>query len=316
MKIFSTLPETPALHRFQNEVYERLSSERLMVVLTVVPVLLLLTFVLVLPILWAIWSSFHRIPLYQPQWTWIGVEHYVTQIASPMFRASLWKSVIFAVGSVAIQLTAGIGIALIINRDFKFNKGVRAIVLLPYLIPTALLGFLALWMFNTNWGILNSILVRAGLIDVGIQWFGNPDTAMLLLMVATAWKYAIFATILVLARLQSIPDGYYDAARVAGASRWQKFRDITLPNLKGVIFIVVLLRGIWMFNKYDIIAVMTNGGPGDATQTAPIYAYKLAFNSYNLGESAAVSVILFVILIGAALIYFRVLEPESEVRTE
>jgi multiple sugar transport system permease protein len=240
----------------------------------------------------------------------------VVQFTSPLFRASLWKSIIFAVGSVAIQLTAGIGIALVINRDFKFNKGVRAIVLLPYLIPTALLGFLALWMFNTNWGILNSILVGAGLIDVGIQWFGNPDTAMLLLMLATAWKYAIFATILVLARLQSIPDGYYDAARVAGASRWQKFRDITLPNLRGVIFIVVLLRGIWMFNKYDIIAVMTNGGPGDATETAPIYAYKLAFNSYNLGESAAVSVILFVILIGAAAIYFRVLEPESEVRTE
>ncbi|WP_156587152.1 carbohydrate ABC transporter permease [Halorubrum sp. CBA1125] len=114
----------------------------------------------------------------------------------------------------------------------------------------------------------------------------------------------------------AIPEGYYDAARVCGASRWQKFRDITLPNLKGVIFIVVLLRGIWMFNKYDIIAVMTNGGPGDATQTAPIYAYKLAFQSYNLGESAAVSVILFGILIVAAVIYFRVLEPESEVRTE
>lgn len=296
--------------------YDRLSNRRLMVALTVVPVILLLLFVLILPIAWAIWSSFHEIPLFDPNWTWVGAGHYVAQLTSETFHSSIAKSVIFATGSVAIQLTVGIGIALIINREFKFNKLVRAIVLLPYLIPTALLGFVALWMFNTNWGVLNSMLVRAGIIDVGIQWFGDPTYAMALLMIVTAWKYAIFATILVLARLQSIPDGYYDAARICGASRWQKFRDITLPNLKGVIFIVVLLRGIWMFNKYDIIAVMTNGGPGDATETAPIYAYKLAFQSYKLGESAAVSVILFAILFVAAIIYFRVLEPESEVRTE
>lgn len=306
----------PRFHQYQDAAYERLSDRRLMIVLTVVPVLLLLTFVLILPIIWAIWSSFHEISLYQSDWAWVGIDHYVTQLTSSAFHPSLWKSAIFAVGSVAIQLVVGIGIALVINREFKFNKGVRAIVLLPYLIPTALLGYLALWMFNTNWGVLNSLLVGVGVVDQGLQWFGNPDTAMLLLMVATAWKYAIFATILVLARLQSIPDGYYDAARVAGASRWQKFRDITLPNLKGVIFIVVLLRGIWMFNKYDIIAVMTNGGPNDATETAPIYAYKLAFAEYNLGASASVSVILFVILIVAAVIYFWALEPESEVRTE
>lgn len=316
MKLLSVLQRVPEFHRYQNAAYERLSDRRLMVILTVVPVLLLLTFVLIIPIIWAIWSSFHEIPLFEPDWMWVGIDHYVAQLTSDVFHASLWKSVIFAVGSVAIQLVVGIGIALIINREFKFNKTVRAIVLLPYLIPTALLGYLALWMFNTNWGVLNSLLVRLGVVDVGLQWFGNPDTAMLLLMVATAWKYAIFATILVLARLQSIPDGYYDAARVAGASRWQKFRDITLPNLKGVIFIVVLLRGIWMFNKYDIIAVMTNGGPNSATETAPIYAYKLAFANYNLGESASVSVILFVILIAVAIIYFWVLEPESEVRTE
>lgn len=316
MRVLSVLQRIPRFNQYQDAAYERLSNRRLMVVLTVLPVLLLLTFVLILPILWAIWSSFHEISLYQADWEWVGIEHYTAQLTSTAFQPSLWKSAIFAVGSVAIQLVVGISVALVINREFRFNKGVRAIVLLPYLIPTALLGYVALWMFDTNWGVLNSFLVGAGILDTGLQWFGNSDTAMLLLMVVTAWKYAIFATILVLARLQSIPDGYYDAARVAGASRWQKFRDITLPNLKGVIFIVVLLRGIWMFNKYDIIAVMTNGGPNGATETAPIYAYKLAFAEYKLGESASVSVILFVILIVAAVIYFWVLEPESEVRTE
>lgn len=304
------------LRRIQDAVYERLSNRSLMIVLTVAPVLLLLTFVLILPIAWAIRASFFEIPLFQPEWTWVGAEHYVTTLTDGEFQASLWRSVIFAVGSVAIQLVAGIAIALVIAHEFPFNKGVRAVVLLPYLIPTALLGYLGLWMFNTNWGILNSILIRLGVVEFGVEWFGNPDTAMLVLMVATAWKYAIFVTILVLARLQSIPDGYYDAARVAGASRWERFRDITFPNLKGVIFIVVLLRGVWMFNKYDIISVMTSGGPGNATKTAPIYAYQVAFGDYQLGQSAAVSVVLFTILIGAAVIYFRVFEPESEVRTE
>jgi multiple sugar transport system permease protein len=312
----SVIERSHRLRRVQDAVYERLSNRSLMIVLTVVPVLILLTFVLILPIIWAIRASFYEIPLFQPEWTFVGLEHYVATLTDVAFRASLWKSVIFAVGSVAIQLVAGTAVALVIAREFPFNKGVRAVVLLPYLIPTALLGYLGLWMFNTNWGILNSILVRTGITQYGVEWFGNPDTAMLVLMLATAWKYAIFVTILVLARLQSIPDGYYDAARVAGASPWERFRDITLPNLKGVIFIVVLLRGVWMFNKYDIISVMTNGGPGNATQTAPIYAYKVAFGDYNLGQSAAVSVVLFTVLIVSAIIYFRVLEPESEVRTE
>lgn len=316
MSLLSVIDRAPRLRGAQDAIYERLSNRSLMIALTVVPVLILLTFVLILPIIWAIRASLYQIPLFQQDWAWVGLDHYTSSLSSPAFWGSIWRSVIFAVGAVAIQLVAGIGIALVIAREFPFNKGIRAIVLLPYLIPTALLGYLGLWMFDTNWGVLNSILVQAGIVEAGIAWFGNSDTAMLLLMIATAWKYAIFVTILVLARLQSIPDGYYDAARVAGASRWQKFRDITLPNLKGVIFIVVLLRGVWMFNKYDIISVMTNGGPGDATQTAPIYAYEVAFGNYQLGQSAAVSVLLFGILIVAAVIYFRVLEPESEVRAE
>ncbi|WP_114579528.1 carbohydrate ABC transporter permease [Saliphagus sp. LR7] len=316
MSLLSVIDNAPPLRRLQDSVYERLSNRSLMIGLTVIPVLLLLTFVLILPIIWAIRASFFEIPLFQADWNWVGAENYVATLTDAAFRSSLWRSIVFAVGSVVVQLVAGIGIALVIAREFPFNKGVRAVVLLPYLIPTALLGYLGLWMFDTNWGVLNSILIRSGLSETGVQWFGNPDTAMLALILATAWKYAIFVTILVLARLQSIPEGYYDAARVAGASRWQQFRDITLPNLKGVIFIVVLLRGVWMFNKYDIIDVMTGGGPGDATETAPIYAYDVAFGNYNLGQSAAVSVVLFAILIVAAVIYFRVLEPESEVRTE
>lgn len=316
MTLLSVLDRTPQLRRIQDAVYERLSNRSLMIALTVLPVLALLAFVLVLPIVWAIRASFYDIPLFRTDWSWVGVQHYVEILGDTAFRASLWRSIIFATGAVAVQLVAGIGIALVIAREFPLNKGVRAVVLLPYLIPTALLGYLALWMFNTNWGVINSILIKAGVIQFGVEWFGNPDTAMLALILATAWKYAIFVTILVLARLQSIPDGYYDAARVAGASRWQQFRDITLPNLKGVIFIVVLLRGVWMFNKYDIIWVMTGVGPGDATETAPIFAYQVAFGDFQLGKSAAVSVMLFVVLIGAAIVYFKVFEPESEVRTE
>jgi multiple sugar transport system permease protein len=139
---------------------------------------------------------------------------------------------------------------------------------------------------------------------------------MFSVIVTNSWKFSIFVTILVLARLQSIPDSIYEAAAVSGASPIRRFIDITLPNLKGVLFIAILLRGIWMFNKFDIVYILTGGGPASRTLIAPIYAYRTAFVDNQLGEAAAVSALLFIVLLGVALIYFYVFEPSQEVRVE
>jgi len=297
-------------------VFEALSGKWVLAVLTIVPALLLFAFVNIVPIFWAITGSFYEISAYSPEWTFTGVQHYADVLANPELWASLSRSVVFASGAVTLQLVLGIGIAMLINRPFKGATFIRAIVLLPYLTPTAIVSFIALWMANSQFGIINQILAQMGLIETYIPWFASLDFAMIAVILTSAWKWTIFVTIMVLARLQSIPDGLYEAAEVAGATKYQLFRDVTLPNIKGVIFIVVLLRGLWMFNKFDIIYVLTQGGPRSITETAPIYAYEVAFVETQLGKSAAISTLLFVMLVTVAVIYFKTLEPEQEVRVE
>jgi multiple sugar transport system permease protein len=280
------------------------------------PVLALFLLINVTPIVWAVVAGFYEIPALSPEWTWVGLANYREILANPQFYESIWLSVVFAGGSVALQLVLGIYIALLLNRSFRGSNVARAIVMLPYLVPTAILGYIALWMGNSQFGIVNQLLKNVGLIETFVPWYGSVDWAMIAIIVTNSWKFSIFVTIMVLARLQGIPDGLYEAATVSGATPYQRFRDITLPNLKGVIFIVLLLRGVWMFNKFDIIYVLTNGGPLGATRTIPIFAYQIAFEQYSLGRAAAVSTLLFGLLIVTAMIYFYVFEPSKEVRVE
>jgi multiple sugar transport system permease protein len=302
--------------QLKNNLYEFLSSTRIMILMTVLPVGVLLFFVLALPIGWAIAAGFFDIYIFDPVWEYSGLENYHEFLTNPDFWDSLGKSVIFAVGSVTIQLIAGIAIAIQLNKKIRFISIFRALLFLPYLIPTVVVAWLALWMGNTQWGILNTMLVEWTSIQQPIPWFGSSKWALPAIVIVNSWKFTIFVTIMVLARLQGIPDGYYEAAQMAGANAWQQFRDITLPNLKNVIFIVLLLRGIWMFNKFDIIWVLTGGGPRGATTTAPVYAYKTAFSSQALGKSAAISTFLFLLLTVVAVIYFYAFDPEQEVRVE
>lgn len=302
------------LSEYRDSLYEYLSTDRMMVVLTVAPALALFSFVSLIPMAWAISGGFFEISAFSPVWTWVGTQNYQETLSDPTFWAAVERSLIFAAGSVALQLILGTGFALLLNRSFKFNNLARSIALLPYLVPTAVLGYVTLWMSNSQFGIINQLLLQAGLIESYIPWFASIDLVMPAVIVTNSWKQSIFVTIMVLARLQAIPDSHYEAAKMAGASAYQQFRDITLPNLKGVIFIVLLLRSVWQFNKFDIIDILTKGGPGEATTTVPIYAYKVAFVQAELGKAAAISTFLFIMLVVTAVIYFRTLEPSKEVR--
>jgi multiple sugar transport system permease protein len=315
---FSTTQETVRERRtrYRDTVYRFLSDRKVMAGFTILPALLLFVFITLGPILWAIAAGFYEIPVFSPEWEFVLFDNYVELLGESVFWVTLWRSVVFAAGSTALQLVAGTGIALLINRKFRFASLVQTVVILPYMIPTAVLGFMALWMGNAQWGVINRVLIDLGVLNGPFSWFGRHSTAMIAVILTSSWKFTIFVTIMVLARLQSIPTDHYEAARVAGASHYQAFRDITLPNLKSVIFIVVLLRGVWMFNKFDIVWVLTGGGPGDATRTAPVYAYELAFGLTRLGKAAAMSTLLFIFLASVALVYFRVLQPAQEVRTE
>ena len=307
----------PLSRERRDRLYEFLSRRRVLIGFTVLPVVLLFVLILVFPILWAIAASFHSIHAFDPTWSWVGIENYFEYLFDdPGFWHSLWLSASFAAVSVVIHVVVGTAVALLLNHTFPFKKFVSAVLFLPFLIPTAILGFAIGYMMNSTFGIVNWLLVNVGILETTRGWFGNPGTALYVVAAVNSWKFYALVAIMVYARLQSIPSAHYETAKVMGANAWERFRDITLPNLKGVLFLVVLLDSIWMFFKFDIIWILTREGPGGSTRISVIYAYEVAFQQTALGEAAAISVLLFLIVGAGALVYFWVLEPEEEVRSE
>jgi multiple sugar transport system permease protein len=305
----------------RQRLYEFLSRRRVMVAFTVVPVVLLLLLIIAFPILWAFVGSFFEINAFNPAWRWVGVDNYVTtllpvSLSGSLFWQSVWLSVVFAASSVLIHVVVGTAFALLLNKEFRFKKAVSALVFLPFLIPTAILGFGIQFMLNANFGVVNWMLVDVGLIDSTRGWLGDPNTSMATVVLTNSWKFYSLVTIMVYARLQAIPRSHYETARTMGAGAWRQFRDITLPNLRGVLFLVVLLDGVWMLFKFDIIWILTRGGSGREVYISVIHAYTVAFRQLQLGHAAAISMLLFVIVGAAAIAYFVVLQPSREVRTE
>jgi multiple sugar transport system permease protein len=303
--------------RIQDRVGDLLENEVVLGYGSLAPVMILFLFIAVLPIAWALTGSFFSINAFNPVWNWNGINNYQHLFFQDEFYwVAFGKSVVFGFGSVALQLVVGVAIALLLQKKFKGNAVARAVVLLPYLIPVIVVGLVFVWMFNPEYGALNLIPMQLGLIDEPINYLGDTNMAMYAIITAASWKWAIFVVMMTLARREAIPEGYYDAARANGANAWQRFRDITLPNLKGMIILVVLLRGIWMFNKFDIIWIMTRGGPSQSTTTLPIYAYRVAFSQWQLGESLAIASTLFGTLVVGAVVYFYRFNPAEEVRVE
>jgi multiple sugar transport system permease protein len=303
--------------RIQDRIGDLLENEVVLGYGSLAPVMILFLFIAVFPIIWALSGSFFSINAFNPVWNWTGISNYQHLfLQDDFYWVAFGKSVVFGFGSVALQLVVGVAIALLLQKKFKGNAVARAVVLLPYLIPVIVVGLVFVWMFNPEYGALNLIPMQLGLIDEPINYLGDTNVAMYAIITAASWKWAIFVVMMTLARREAIPEGYYDAARANGANAWQRFRDITLPNLKGMIILVVLLRGIWMFNKFDIIWIMTRGGPSQSTTTLPIYAYRVAFSQWQLGESLAIASTLFGTLVIGAVVYFRKFNPAEEVRVE
>ncbi|WP_193198654.1 carbohydrate ABC transporter permease [Nostoc sp. MG11] len=267
------------------------------------PALLLLLFVFAYPILRAFWLSvFTRNLGTELQSVFSGFDNYVRMAGDGRFWQSLWATTVFTTVSVLSELLLGLGIALVLNQAF-FGRGiVRTIAILPWALPTALIGLAWAWIFNDQFGIVNDLLLRLGLIQTGINWLGDPTLAMSAAIFADVWKTTPFISILLLAGLQSISKDLYEAYSVDGANTWQSFRNITLPLLLPQILIAVLFRFAQAFGIFDLIAVMTGGGPGGATEVVSLYIYSTVMRYLDFGYGAALVVVTFLILISAVAI--------------
>ncbi|MBE9225989.1 sugar ABC transporter permease [Phormidium sp. LEGE 05292] len=269
----------------------------------ILPALILLLFVYGYPIARALWLSLFTQNLgteLKPVFS--GLDNYIRMAGDGRFWQSFWITSVFTVVAVLLELLLGLGIALVLNERFRGRSLVRTAAIIPWALPTALIALAWAWIFNDQFGIVNDILLRLGLIKTGINWLGDPNLAMVSVIIADVWKTTPFISILLLAGLQSISPDLYEAHAIDGATPWQSFYKITLPLLMPQILIALLFRFAQSFGVFDLISVMTGGGPGGATEVVSLYIYATVMRYLDFGYGSALVVVTFLLLILAVAI--------------
>lgn len=262
--------------------------------------------VILFPVLQTVWLSLHDVLLYNPDPPdFVGLRNFAQALADAVFWISLWNSAIWVVGVVALQFLLGLGAALLLNQSFWWRGVARALVVIPWALPSVIIGLMWTFIYDFNIGVLNDMLIRAGLIDGPIAWLARADTALAAVMLAIVWQGFPFFAVMILAGLQTVPAELYEAAEIDGAGSFGQFWNVTLPSIAGVIATAILLRVIWVANSLDLILVMTGGGPGYETHTLPLYAFLRAYSSMEFGYGAALALILTFFLLGVVWLYVR-----------
>jgi multiple sugar transport system permease protein len=222
-----------------------------------------------------------------------------------VFRTSLFVSVRWVLTEEVLQLVLGLALALVLNSAFRGRGLARSVLFSPWAVSGVVVTTMWKLMYNPFSGMLDTILLRLGLIHHPIQWLSDLNVVFGAVAAAEVWRGIPFFAIVLLAALQSIPGDLYEAAAVDGASRWRALRAVTLPLLKDAIILATLLRGVWEFNNVDLIYTMTGGGPGDLTTTLPLYVVNQAIRYHNFGYGSALSVVGFLVLLVLAILYLR-----------
>jgi len=268
------------------------------------PALFATAALVLLPVLNTLWLSLHQVILFRPRVRpFVGLDNYLTALADPVFWESLRHSLVWVICAVGLQFTFGFIAALLLNRTFAWRGIARALIVVPWALPSVIIGLIWTWMLDFNLGVLNHIGVRLGILSSSVPWLAQADTAMASVILAVVWQGIPFFAVTLLAGLQAIPAELYEAASIDGAGIWGKFRHITLPGLASVIATAVLLRMIWVANSLDLILVMTGGGPGTATQTLPLHSFLTAWSGGNYGQGSALAVLLTILLLGIVIAY-------------
>ncbi|MGB5596223.1 MAG: sugar ABC transporter permease [Crocosphaera sp.] len=268
--------------------------------LILIPALAVLAFVFAYPIGRAFWLSLFTENLgTQLQPIFSGFTNYFRMLGDGRFWQAIWNTSVFTAISVFLELVLGMVVALVLNQAFLGRGIVRTISMIPWALPTAIMGLAWAWIFNDQYGVVNDILQRLGVINIEINWLGDPTLAMIALIIADVWKTTPFISIILLAGLQSVPKDLYEAHSLDGAKPWQSFYQITLPLIMPQILIALLFRFAQAFGIFDLVQVMTGGGPAGATETVSIYIYATVMRYLDFGYGAALVVITFMLLIAA-----------------
>lgn len=273
----------------------------------VLPALIIVGLLFIYPFFSSIFFSFTNKNLIMPTYRFVGLDNYKAVLSDPNFFNAFFNSIKWTVFSLAGQVFVGFILALALHRVRRFKKLYRTLLIVPWAFPTIVIAFSWQWILNGVYGYLPNMIVKLGLMDVAPSFLTDTTWAFICLVFINIWFGAPMIMVNVLSALQTVPQEQFEAAKIDGASSWQVFRYITFPHIKVVVGLLVVLRTVWIFNNFDIIYLITGGGPSNATMTLPIFAYNLGWGTKMLGRASAVTVLLFIFLLAVCFIYFSII---------
>lgn len=263
----------------------------------------------IFPLGYALWLSTQNFLVMQNAYEFVGLANYAEILRDPDLRISLVNSIVFTLAATGIELVLGVALALFFHRDLPARGMVRALLILPMMITPIVVGLMWRALLNVDWGLVNFLLRRLGLR--GLNWTGDPGTALLSVILVDVWQWTPFMFLIALAGLQSLPTEVFEAGRVDGAGRLATLRYLTLPLLRPALTVAVLFRGIDAFRAFDIVFGVTYGGPGRASSTLSFYTFQTAFTNSRYGYAAAISIGMVLLIVVATTLFLRAVRAQA-----
>ncbi|MFJ8133434.1 carbohydrate ABC transporter permease [Streptomyces hydrogenans] len=275
------------------------------------PGLALFAAIICYPLLSALFTGFFKQDLRLPGREFVGLDNFAYWLDGD-FLTILEQTLTFTVGATLVPFVIGFALALALNTGLKGGGFLRGLFLFPWVIPGVVVSFLWMWIFNANYGVLNGLLMEAGILDESVAWLGRPGTAMLAVIVTKTWASFPWMMVMLLAGLQTVPKELHEAASMDGAGSIRRFFAVTWPQVRGVASIVLLLEFIWNFQHFDTIYVLTGGGPAGTTETFATAVYQTAFKGFDIGRATALGGLWMLLLLLLVAVYLRITEPKGD----
>lgn len=291
---------------------KKINKKNLTPYMLIAPIIIFVVLVYGYPLLLTIKYSFQEVSLIGNKNEFIGLKNYIKVLSDEKFYNTLILTFKWVALTLSLKIGVGFIMALFLNGNLYFKKVLRFLILIPWAIPQIVVAILWAWILDGQYGYLNYYLESFGFIDTAIKWLTDPNLAIVSTAVVDAWIGIPLVTMIFISGLSNVSDSLYEAADIDGANVFQKFLYITLPSIKKVLIIALTLTTIWTFNAFNVIYVLTGGGPMDGTETIMIKIYHEAFGKYNLGMSSTLAVIVFLILIGLSTAYWIQINKDEE----
>lgn len=294
--------------------YKKTFFQKHMGPVLVSPAMIVVVGVLLIPVVYALATSFSVVDTSDSSLTFAGLKNYAAMFSDKYFRNSMKLTIVFTVCTVFAEIALGVGVALVLNKEFVGRGFVRGIMILPWALPSVVNAVMWKWIFNANYGALNALLTQLGLIERYKLWLGTPDSAFWCVMAANIWKETPYVVLLTIAALSNISNDYYEAAKMDGANGWISFWKITLPLIKPVVMILTITKTIWALQTFDLVHIMTGGGPASGTELMSVYIRKNTFKYLDFGYGAAMSYVLMLVCLVLTIIYIRSFTEKTDER--